>query len=117
MSGDLVHIPQHKLPAPGGRAVVREAGLCLALFHADGKLYAIDDSCPHGGGSLVVGTLEGMKVRCPAHGLKFDIRNGCMPHGGLRVRSYPVTVMDGQTFVGLHQTPNEKTETGLPLPN
>lgn len=101
---ELVHIPQHKLPAPGSRSIVREAGLCLALFHVDGRLYAIDDSCPHGGGSLVVGMLEGMQVRCPAHGLKFDIRTGCMPYGGMRVRSYPVTVVDGQTFVSLQQS-------------
>ena len=102
---DLLHIPQHKLPAPGSRSIVREAGLCLALFDVDGKLYAIDDSCPHGGGSLVMGMLEGMQVRCPAHGLKFDIRSGGMPYGGMRVRSYPVTVVDGQTFVSLFQTP------------
>ncbi|MBH2010519.1 MAG: Rieske 2Fe-2S domain-containing protein [Xanthomonadaceae bacterium] len=102
---ELVHIPQHKLPAPGGRAIVREAGLCLALFDMDGKLYAIDDSCPHDGGSLVMGMLEGMQVRCPAHGLKFDIRSGCMASGGLSVRSYPVTVVDGQTFVSLQQIP------------
>ncbi|SFC00155.1 3-phenylpropionate/trans-cinnamate dioxygenase ferredoxin subunit [Polaromonas sp. OV174] len=107
---ELVHIPQHKLPAPGSRSIVREAGLCLALFHVDGKLYAIDDSCPHAGGSLVMGLLEDMQVRCPAHGLKFDIRTGCMPYGGgMRVRSYPVTVVDGQTFVSLHQTPECKT--------
>lgn len=41
---DLLHISQHKLPAPGSRSIGREAGLCLALFHVDGKLYAIDDS-------------------------------------------------------------------------
>lgn len=104
---ELLHIPQHKLPAPGGRSIVREAGLCLALFDVDGKLYAIDDSCPHDGGSLVVGQLEGMQVRCPAHGLKFDIRTGCMSSGGLRVRSYPVTVVEGQTYVSRPQTPNE----------
>ena len=84
---------------------MREAGLCLALFDVDGKLYAIDDACPHGGGSLVMGTLEGMQVRCTAHGLKFDIRDGCMSPTVMRVCSYPVTVRGGLTFVNLFQTP------------
>lgn len=99
MSQQLL-IPAHKLPAAGSRAIVREGGLSLALFSVDGALYAIDDSCPHRGASLVMGQLEGFWLRCPAHGLKFDIRSGCQsPAGGLSNRSYPVTVQSGQTFV------------------
>ncbi len=47
---ELSHIPQHKLPAPDSRSIVRKAGLCLALFHVDGKLHAIEGACPHGDG-------------------------------------------------------------------
>lgn len=108
MSEQLV-IPPHKLPARGSRSIVREGDLSLAVFDVDGALYVIDDSCPHGGGSLVMGKLEGMQVRCPAHGLKFDIRTGCMPsEGSLRVRSYPVSVVEGKTFVSLTPIPNDK---------
>ena len=104
-----LEIPQHKLPAQGSRAIVREGGLTLAVFNVDGALFAIDDSCPHGGGSLVVGKLDGMQVCCPAHGLKFDIRTGCMSsESSLRVRSYLVTVVEGQTFVSLPEAPKEK---------
>lgn len=95
-----VLIPAHKLPAAGSRAIVREAGLSLALFSVEGALYALDDACPHSGASLVMGKLDGWRVRCPAHGLWFDIRTGCMSAaGGLAARSYPVSVVDGQTFV------------------
>jgi 3-phenylpropionate/trans-cinnamate dioxygenase ferredoxin subunit len=76
-------IPAHKLPTAGDRSIVREAGLSLALFSVKGSLYALDDSCPHSGASLVMGQLDGFWLRCPAHGLRFDIRSGCMatPHG------------------------------------
>lgn len=93
-------IPAHKLPGKGSRSIVRDSGYSLALFSVEGALYAIDDSCPHGGASLVMGRLDGFWLRCPAHGLKFDIRSGCMSTaGGLVVRSYPVSLVDGQVFV------------------
>ena len=95
-------IPAHKLPAAGSRSIVREGDLSLALFSVEGGLYALDDSCPHSGASLVMGRLTGFMVRCPAHGLHFDIRNGCMSKpGSMAARSYPVTVVDGQTFVSV----------------
>lgn len=99
-------IPAHKLPAPGSRSIVREGGLSLALFSVEGALYALDDSCPHSGASLVMGKLTGFMVRCPAHGLIFDIRSGCMSTpGGLAAQSYPVAVVDGQTFVTVPDSP------------
>lgn len=98
-----VHIPAHKLPAAGSRAIVREGGLSLAVFSVDGALYAMDDSCPHSGASLVMGKRDGFLVRCPAHGLQFDMRSGCMPTcGGMVAQVYPVTQVDGHTFVTLH---------------
>lgn len=108
---EQIHIPQYKLPAAGSRSIVREAGLCLALFNVDGMLYAIDDSCPHGGGSLVMGKLDGLQVRCPAHGLQFDIRTGCMSsQGSLRARSYAITMVDGQTFVSPCPTSQQRAQ-------
>lgn len=99
-------IPANKLPGAGSRSIVRVGGLSLAIFSVAGALYAIDDSCPHSGASLVMGKLDGFMVRCPAHGLRFDIRSGCMsPAGGLAAHSYLVTVVNGQTFVTVPDSP------------
>jgi 3-phenylpropionate/trans-cinnamate dioxygenase ferredoxin subunit len=38
--------------------------------------YAIDNRCPHLGGKLSKGKLEGTVVTCPVHGSQFDISNG-----------------------------------------
>ncbi|WP_241019185.1 Rieske 2Fe-2S domain-containing protein [Paraburkholderia sp. Tr-20389] len=65
--------------APGQRKIVFVEGRCIALFNIDGELRAIDDACPHNGASLLTGRLEGSVLRCPAHGLPFDLLTGCSP--------------------------------------
>ncbi len=51
----------------------------LALCNVAGKFYAIDNICPHRGGPLGEGVLEGQVVTCPWHGWKFDVTNGSSP--------------------------------------
>lgn len=38
--------------------------------------YAVSNVCPHRGGKLSQGRLEGTIVECPIHGSRFDITNG-----------------------------------------
>ncbi|MDT4789670.1 Naphthalene 1,2-dioxygenase system, ferredoxin component [compost metagenome] len=90
----------------GKRARVQAGGADIALFNVDGQIYAIDDSCPHSGASLLFGKLEGRLVQCPAHGLRFDLATGCMRGGGMKVRAYPVEVVEGRVRIAL---PNPDT--------
>jgi 3-phenylpropionate/trans-cinnamate dioxygenase ferredoxin subunit len=84
----------------GGRRLVRAAGQEIALFRVQGQCYALEDSCPHQGASLVVGKVEGTTVTCRAHGLRFDLATGCMrPAAGLQARSFPVRVQDGRVQI------------------
>lgn len=85
----------------GKRARVQADGIDIALFNVDGRIYAIDDSCPHNGGSLGGGKLDGRMVQCPAHGMRFDLATGCMRGGGLAVRNYPVEVVEGRIRIVL----------------
>ena len=88
--------------ARGGRWLVRREGREIALFVVDGRLYAIDDSCPHAGASLATGKLDGTTVTCRAHGLRFDLATGCMRGAaGLAVRAYPVRERDGRIEVDI----------------
>jgi 3-phenylpropionate/trans-cinnamate dioxygenase ferredoxin subunit len=68
----------------GGKMVVEVGDRLVALFHVDGKFWAIDDLCTHDGGPLAEGELEGHTIACPRHGATFDIRTG-------RVLSMPAT--------------------------
>jgi nitrite reductase/ring-hydroxylating ferredoxin subunit len=63
---------------PAGTALrVEVDGRAVAVFRvAGGALHAIDDTCPHRGGPLHEGFVEGFRVFCPLHGWQFDVRSG-----------------------------------------
>jgi len=61
---------------PGGALEVEHEGRIYALFHVDGVISAIDGICPHQGGPLADGPVEGTMVSCPWHGWEFDVRTG-----------------------------------------
>lgn len=68
----------NELPPGQGKSVVvgdRE----VAVFNCDGKFYAIDNTCPHQGGPLGEGELDGTVVTCPWHGWRFDVCSGQSP--------------------------------------
>jgi nitrite reductase (NADH) small subunit len=48
----------------------------IALFNVNGRFYALDGVCPHQGGPLGRGLLEGCIVTCPWHGWQFDVTTG-----------------------------------------
>ncbi|ASO18913.1 3-phenylpropionate/trans-cinnamate dioxygenase ferredoxin subunit [Actinoalloteichus hoggarensis] len=81
---------------PPGESVRILAPRPVAVFNADGELYAIDDTCSHQDASLSEGWLEGCLVECPLHAAMFDLRTG-MPTGPPArrpVRTYPVVLVD-----------------------
>jgi nitrite reductase/ring-hydroxylating ferredoxin subunit len=75
----------------------------VALYHVDDEFYALDGVCPHQGGPLGKGRLDGCIVTCPWHGWQFDVRNGeHQANRSIRHTSLPVKV-DGDTiFVDLN---------------
>jgi 3-phenylpropionate/trans-cinnamate dioxygenase ferredoxin subunit len=83
------------LPQGRGRRVCK-GGLDLAVFRIGDAVYAIDDSCPHAGGSLSNGELQGTRVTCPVHGLKFSLDSACQQSvPTLQAKKYAVHVLDG----------------------
>jgi 3-phenylpropionate/trans-cinnamate dioxygenase ferredoxin subunit len=86
---------------PPGEATRVSAHVPVAVFNADGELYAVDDTCTHQDASLSQGWLEGCLVECPLHAASFDLRTGkpTGPPAKRPVRTYPVVVDDGVVFV------------------
>ncbi|MGW0573491.1 bifunctional 3-phenylpropionate/cinnamic acid dioxygenase ferredoxin subunit [Streptomyces tauricus] len=81
----------------------------IAVFNADGELYAIDDTCTHQDASLSEGWLEGCLIECPLHAASFDLRTGaptCLP-AHRAVRTHRVTVDDG--VIHVHVAAEEDT--------
>jgi nitrite reductase (NADH) small subunit len=80
------------LATVGGRDVL----VCLT----GDEILAIANECPHQGGSLADGWVEGEIVTCPLHGWEVDLRSGaCMTVPGERVPRYRVSVEDGGVYL------------------
>ncbi|GJL66673.1 MAG: (2Fe-2S)-binding protein [Nitrospirales bacterium] len=96
---------------PGTCRPIELDEISLALFNIDGKIYALDNVCPHAGGPLGEGTMEGTQVACPWHGWKFDITTGtCMknPIESWRVPCYKAREQNGNIQVVLQ--PSSQTD-------
>ena len=48
----------------------------VAVFNVDGRFYAIENTCPHQGGPLAEGWIDGTIVTCPWHAWCFDVTDG-----------------------------------------
>ena len=53
----------------------------FAVSHYEGQYGAIDNACPHQGGPLGEGSIEGGWLRCPWHGYDYSPINGVPPGG------------------------------------
>lgn len=83
-------------PGRGKQVVVN--GKQIGLFNVNGQYYAIDDTCPHRGGPLSEGELEGTEVVCPWHMARFDVTTGQVmcPPANTGVASYKVQVVGNE---------------------
>jgi nitrite reductase/ring-hydroxylating ferredoxin subunit len=61
---------------PGEAIELVAADRIVALFNVAGQFYALDGICPHQGGPLGKGVLQGCIVTCPWHGFQFDVTSG-----------------------------------------
>lgn len=82
----------------------------LLLANISDTYYAIDNKCPHMGGSLFDGNLDGYNIVCPKHGSVFDVRTGKAIKSGKFVfikvnagdtQAYPVKIEGTDILVGL----------------
>ena len=72
----------------------------VAVFKIGGVLYAVDNCCPHMGGPLAEGIVQGHSVICPWHAWVFDLEVGtCETVPGADIRRYEVRVVNGEIQV------------------
>ena len=101
---------------PGTRRLAQVNGRAIVVFNLGGEFFALNNRCPHRGGSLCQGKQTGLVesygpgnyrysrpgeiIRCPWHGWEFDIRTGqswCDPDS-VHARTYAVEVEPGATL-------------------
>ena len=81
----------------------------VLLVRSGGAVFAVDAVCPHLGGLLADGFLDGARLTCPEHAAVFDVRSGVVladpfgiepPDGGVGPLSvYPTRVESGRVEV------------------
>lgn len=88
-----------ELPEGSIRKVVVD-GKEIALYNVGGRIFATGTICPHQGGPLDEGELDGRKVICPWHGWMFNLEDGtAVMNPNIRIPTYPVKVENGQIFL------------------
>jgi len=76
----------------------------IAICNVEGRLHAIEGTCPHRGAPLGHGALHGNTVVCPFHGWEFDCRDGRYDlNPNLHLPTFPVEVREGEIFVDVPQ--------------
>lgn len=75
----------------------------IAVFHADGKYFALSDTCSHADASLSEGFVESCQVECPLHFARFDLGTGkaCSLPAIFPVTRYQLEITDGHIYVRL----------------
>ena len=88
-----ITVPRPALAAGEVTTVVAD-GRAVCLIHAaDGQWSALDNHCPHQGGPLGDGQLEGGFLICPWHAYQYDPTTGTPPPG-FRDAATPYNVRD-----------------------
>lgn len=94
--------------AEAGALAVDIGDTRVAVFHHEGGVFALNETCPHRGGPLHQGEIEDGVVRCPWHGWQFDLATGASPlNPRSRVAAYPARAADGQVSVTLPDEPGD----------
>jgi nitrite reductase (NADH) small subunit len=78
--------------APGSATTVVIDGREIAVFNVGGAFYALDNTCPHQGGPLAEGWIEGLTVTCPWHAWCFRLTDGKLSLGLEGVDAFAVRV-------------------------
>ncbi|MEE9167999.1 MAG: Rieske (2Fe-2S) protein [Candidatus Neomarinimicrobiota bacterium] len=85
---------------PGHGKVVTVEDHPVALFNVSGEYFALDNTCPHRGGSLGWGKLNGEVVTCPWHGWEFNCRTGeALENPGIKVERFTLCVKEDGIYV------------------
>ena len=75
-------------------------GISVALFNVGGVFHAVLNKCAHRAGPLAEGFVSGSVVFCPWHDWQYDVTTGaCLNAPGFNVRSFSVSVKDGDVLV------------------
>ncbi|MBE2254355.1 MAG: Rieske 2Fe-2S domain-containing protein [Myxococcus sp.] len=108
---DFVDVGPSSAVPEQGRHVVTAGGHSIALVRVEGRVYGVDNRCPHRDGELGQGDLDGFHLFCPLHAWVFDVRDGrgFFPRGA-EVACFEVKEEHGRLLVALRGVKPSQTD-------
>ena len=87
----------------GGRKRIEINGQRISIFNIASEYFAICDTCPHKGTApLIRGKLDGLGIKCPNHGYRFDLKTGeCSFNPAFNTTVFPIKVENGEILLNL----------------
>ena len=86
----------------GNLAEIIIGGTAIVVANVDGVFHACSNSCPHSGGPMGDGDLNGSMISCPYHGWEFDLNDGsCKTNPESNLGLYDVRIVDDAVCVKL----------------
>ena len=78
-------------------------GYRVAIFHANGRYYALEALCRHQDGSLAPGKINGEVVECPLHFWHYNIRTGELLDylKDVKLETYDIDIRGNDIFIDI----------------
>ena len=75
----------------------------VAIFHANGRYYALEALCRHQDGSLAPGKINGEVVECPLHFWHYNIRTGELLDylKDVKLETYDIDIRGNDIFIDI----------------
>ena len=78
------------------------AGTDIAIARTSDGFFALENNCPHAGGPMSEGWLEGKQISCPYHGWAFNLQDGtCTTNPDSCLQTYEVQILEEAVCVKL----------------
>jgi len=109
--------PLEQIPVGEGRAFGVD-GAQIAVFRLrSGAVHAVSAVCPHKGGPIADGQIDGSIVLCPLHMNAFELSTGCSTTGQQTLQSWRVEVDGtGELVLFIPSAPVPHTPSRTPGP-
>ncbi len=98
----FVPVLDEKELGEGKMKLVSVEGTPVLFIKQEGKLFVIDNRCPHMACGFSGGTLDGLVIVCPCHDWRFDLITGAYEDASMfRLTKYDWRIKSGKIWVKL----------------
>jgi nitrite reductase/ring-hydroxylating ferredoxin subunit len=96
----FVPVLEEKELQEGKMKLVSVEGTPVLFIKQQGKIFVIDNRCPHMGCGFSGGTLDGLVIVCPCHDWHFDLRTGeYQDEPAIKLTKYDWKIKSGKIWV------------------